>query len=383
MLTFRRAAWLVSVVPPLLVCAAGCGGTVRSTAADGGSGPVVDAASPRSDAQADDAAGLACTTVAGSCLYTLASGQDHPSSLALDQGTLYWTNERAGTVMKVATAGGTPVTLATKAEQGLPGVPSTDGLPTRIGPLVVAPPSLYWWAVSDTLSIGHSCPMTGPCNQSAGAAWPMSVLLSGGASASLGLSVGGPVPSPMSGVAANADGFFLASGGGWIVGTSTVEAGDGSTPFGVVADTHNIYWTDRTAGTVTTASTVGDGVGPGTALATGQAQPSLLAVDTDSLYWTNAGDGSVVKVPKGGGATTVIAQGQTSPFGIAVSASGVYWTDRAGTVMKAPLAGGAPVTLASGQSTPYAIALDGTSVYFTNYASNGSVMKLTESCSCP
>ena len=121
----------------------------------------------------------------------------------------------------------------------------------------------------------------------------------------------------------------------------------------------------------------------GTTLATGQAQPSLLAVDADSIYWTNAGDGSVVSVPKGGGPTTPIAQGQGSPFGIAVNASGVYWTDQTGTVMKAPLGGGALVTLASGQSNPYAIALDGTSVYFTSYASNGSVMKLTESCSCP
>jgi len=45
--------------------------------------------------------------------------------------------------------------------------------------------------------------------------------------------------------------------------------------------------------------------------------------------------------------------------------------------------GGTPVTLASGEPTPYALALDDTNVYFTTYVANGSVMKLTEGCTCP
>jgi hypothetical protein len=88
-------------------------------------------------------------------------------------------------------------------------------------------------------------------------------------------------------------------------------------------------------------------------------------------------------VPTAGGAPVTLAQGQGSPWGIAAKSSAVYWTDENGTVMKVPPGGGTPVTLVSGQSTPYALALDDTSVYFTTYVSKGSVMKLTEGCSCP
>jgi hypothetical protein len=409
MLRFSRVAWLAVLVPPLfllLPCAIGCGGSVRSTPGDGGStrsadaarptsdatvkSPtpdsgstrVVDAAGPPAEAQAPEAASPPCTTVADSCLYTLASGQDSPSSLAVTQGTLYWTDEHAGTVMKVPTAGGTPVTVVAKAQQGISAGPG-NALPTRVGPLFVYAPTIYWWAVSDTLTVAHSCPSGGPCDESPGAWWPMTASLSGGSPASLGLIMsGGPAPSPMSGVAANSDGAFFASPGTWVIGQDTAEQGSGS-PFGLACDTHTIFWTDRSAGTVTSASTAAGGVGTNTTLATGQADPSLLALDADSLYWTNAGDGTVMKMPKAGGATVTVAQGQTSPYGIAVSSSGVYWTDQAGTVMKAPQDAGAPVTLASGQPTPYAVALDDASVYFTTYVANGSVMKLTEGCSCP
>ena len=273
--------------------------------------------------------------------------------------------------------------MAAKSQQGISAGPPGNALPTRVGPLFVYPPTIYWWAVSDTLTVSHKLPERRPCDQSPGAWWPMSTPLSGGSPASLGLIMsGGPPPSPMSGVAANTDGVFFASPGGWVIGQSTGEMGNGS-PFGLACDTHTIFWTDRSAGTVTTASTKAGGIGTSTALATGQSDPSLIALDTDSLYWTNAGDGTVMKMPKAGGSTVTLAQGQTSPYGIAVSSSGVYWTDQAGTVMKAPLAGGTPVTLASGQATPYAIALDGTSVYFSTYVAKGSVMKLTEACSCP
>jgi hypothetical protein len=186
----------------------------------------------------------------------------------------------------------------------------------------------------------------------------------------------------MSGVAANADGVFFASPGLWVIGESTGELGSGN-PFRLVTDTHTVFWTDPTAGTITSASTAGDGVGKGTVLATRQAKPTGIAFDGESLYWTNAGDGTVVKMPKSGGVPLTVATGQTAPFGIGVSSSGTYWTDQAGTVMKVANGGGPAVTLASDQPTPYALVVDSGSVYFTTYVSNGSVMKLTERCSCP
>jgi hypothetical protein len=44
-------------------------------------------------------------------------------------------------------------------------------------------------------------------------------------------------------------------------------------------------------------------------------------------------DGSVMKVPIGGGTPTVLASGQTGAASIAVDATSVYWTD-ADTVVK-------------------------------------------------
>src|SRR5665811_85041 len=80
-----------------------------------------------------------------------------------------------------------------------------------------------------------------------------------------------------------------------------------------------------------------------------------LAIDDTNVYWTDEGGaaytGSVLSVPKSGGAITTLASGQTGPLGIAVTGTDVYWSDHAyaqfgAGVMKAPLGGGDPVVIA-------------------------------------
>ena len=76
------------------------------------------------------------------------------------------------------------------------------------------------------------------------------------------------------------------------------------------------------------------------------------------VYWVNQGsatdDGTVNKVPIGGGSVTTLASGRTAPtrsrWTTRTSTGPNYCDD--GTVKEVPLGGGSVTTLASGQDLP-------------------------------
>ena len=104
-------------------------------------------------------------------------------------------------------------------------------------------------------------------------------------------------------------------------------------------------------------------------LASGQTAPYYLAIDATHVYWSTYGsipqhDGTIMRVPIGGGTPTELASGQAAPGGIAVDATNVYWAT--GGVMTVPKGGGAPIMLAPGL-TDDNIAVGPTGVYGTGY----------------
>jgi DNA-binding beta-propeller fold protein YncE len=147
-----------------------------------------------------------------------------------------------------------------------------------------------------------------------------------------------------------------------------------------------------------------------TTLATGLQAPVAVAVDNDFVYVANAGDGSIVRLPKGkteintvtvssqglsglavdsqwafftnssegtvqrvritGGTAELVAMGQDHPTRVVIASGGAYWINRgvdpgAGSVMTA-LPSGGTMLIASGQASPVGLAVDPSSVYWAN-----------------
>jgi len=130
-----------------------------------------------------------------------------------------------------------------------------------------------------------------------------------------------------------------------------------------------------------------DGGGSVVTLASGLEGPNLLAVDDANVYWTNVAVGSAMQsleqAPKSGGAPITLASGLES-MSIAVDSTSVYWTNcnpvrnsdgsviNNGSVMKVPIGGGSLTTLFSDLSCPGNIAVDTTNVYWTELLDGSS-----------
>jgi sugar lactone lactonase YvrE len=159
----------------------------------------------------------------------------------------------------------------------------------------------------------------------------------------------------------------------------------------IAVDAENVYWT--TLGTYScpsdfctyngdgTVSRLPKGGGVPFDLASGQLRPLPIAVSSTNAFWANVAGGTIMTVPLGGGLPSVLASGQ-DPWSLALDATQVYWTNLSqGTVMSVPVAGGTPATLADGRA-PVSIAVDATHLYWIDkpiWASSGSVMSLPKS----
>ncbi len=110
-----------------------------------------------------------------------------------------------------------------------------------------------------------------------------------------------------------------------------------------------------------------------------QAELTDFIVDTSSIYFTVASSGVIAAMPlEGGGLERTIANKQPKPGRIALDFVFLYVCNRdlSGSVVKVPKSGGAAEILADKMSEPQAIAVDETSVFFGT--SNGQVWKVAK-----
>lgn len=131
------------------------------------------------------------------------------------------------------------------------------------------------------------------------------------------------VPQPSSGTLPTI--FQIPKGGGAI---STVATNTNGARW-MASDSTNVYWTEE-GGNVSQAAQSGFAL---TVLETGVSFPRKLFSNGTNVYYISAGtlaggfqDGSLTKVPVGGGGSTVLASSQLRPFDVLVAGSWAYWT---------------------------------------------------------
>lgn len=307
----------------------------------------------------------------------VAANQDHPTSIAVAGGNIYWTSagvsdKTTGAVKRVPVSGGniTPLAQAQPFPKGL----ALDITGSKVN-------GAYWAA-----------------NGVVGAGLIAGVDLSSSPAKPLSFDIPGLV-SP-EGIAVEGGSLFFTDFGGNAVysldlttKTSTLLAGPAnsapqSAAYRVVADAARVYWTNEAS---PGAVVMVDRLDPApVVIAQNQGTPRHLVLDgqpATAVFWTNFTTGEVMTAPILGGtppaagAPVALFTGQNKPYGIVVDGADLYWTnDGDGTVMKAPKAGGTPKVIASGQNGPGAIAVDGTNVYWINEGSltkaDGAIMKM-------
>jgi hypothetical protein len=227
---------------------------------------------------------------------TIASRQNSPMAIAVDDNNVYWTTQ-SGTVMKAPLAGGPPAALA--SGQG------------NLAGIAVDATNVYW---TGTGSI-------------------MKVPIDGGRPVTLASRQSAPY-----GIAVDANSVYWTDNGAGTVmkvplegGTPTALATRQSYARAITIDGANVYWTTAGSGgiggSIMKAPLLG---GSATTLASSRGTPFGIAADASYVYWTDNGGSAVMRVPIEGGGAAVLAS-SPSPVAVVADAASVYWTNNGGT----------------------------------------------------
>ena len=242
----------------------------------------------------------------GGATVTLASGQDTPRGLIIDDTYVYFANySNVGSVQRVPKSGGAAPTVVA-ANQYYP----------------------YRMAVNGTTLFFTNDSTGGNVSSVAKGGGPVTV-------------VAASQSSPR-GIAVDATNVYwstyqqvesMLTGGGGLVKVSMAE----EFPFALTSDAANLYWYDEYMDAVRSAPKTGGSVSTLTTMPTSHDHGGrAIAVDASFVYFNDRVGNTVQKVSKNGGVPVVVATAN-GPTGIALDQSYVYFTNQGdGTIRRAP-----------------------------------------------
>ena len=305
----------------------------------------------------------------GTCQPVTLAATNGLIGLALDSTFIYWADNEAGAIHKIAkalTQQGTPTVVV--AAQNVQGVAS-DGT------------YLYW---TNKVAAGHvmrALPTgTGLATIASNQNQPDWIASNGSTVAWTNQGANQVMAAPVD--ASNATPVQL---------NTTGE--NGALPAGIAIDSANVYYATKNSGGGL-AEAVPIAGGPVSEL--GSATYVGIAVDSSNVYWTGGFSNPIVSQNTRAGTTAtvkIIATGSalTCPLGIASDGANVYFidngTDGAGNIVagtgalyRVPIGNGGtlPPALVSGLTDPQGIAVDDSAVYWVSGGAGGFVMKLAK-----
>jgi hypothetical protein len=142
----------------------------------------------------------------------------------------------------------------------------------------------------------------------------------------------------------------------------------------LAVDDAHVYVANFLSGPDGTIERIPKGGGPPQTLASNQAHPAAIAVDDAAVYWVDVGYGTgataLMRAGKDGSNVAPLVDDADGARGIgevAVDGTNVYWLEiSTGRIVKMPKAGGAETVIASGLEAPGHLVAHGGNVYWAN-----------------
>lgn len=327
------------------LCAACSASTTVDLAGSGGAGAAGDEGGAGVGASGGSPPGV-CP--AGEELDAVASDEDAPTFLALDETHVYWSTKSA--IRRAPRLGGAAETLA-------------DAQPVPMG--LAVDDSYVYWADHDDPGIRRVAKAGGPwvvlaADIDGGGAFSMVVLdethlyARGGCEKIVRMSKSGGPAEPL----VQVDGCI----GSIAIDEQSVYFAAGGAP-GAILRVPKQGGPAQVLAPAEVGASGYSGGAPG------------IAVDAERVVWMSSDTGRVLGVPKDGGEVTVLATSVVMGQDVVSDGARVYWSE-ANAVREVSLGGDAATLVASPWHTPMGLALGAHHLFFTDYLSPGPVMRV-------